>query len=386
MMNASPCESIVATRLSDRQPRTSRRSSLHGSSSGRSDAVECLGSDEPRRLIGESPEMTQLLDLIARIASKNVTVLIEGDTGTGKELVAREIHRRSPRCNQPFVAVNCAEIGTDAAESRLFGHRRGSFTGAIEDHKGFFEAAEGGTLLLDEVGELAPPIQGKLLRALQEREILRFGESRPRKVDVRVLAATNRHLDREVEAGRFREDLLFRLKVLPIRVPPLHERRGDVVPLAKHFLEIHARRIGMPVPELREEALTALALCEFPGNVRELEHAIIRALVLLEPGHSIGLDTFPAIAAAAIQDRSVETAATSSLALPEVESLPAAVARYERHRIERALNAAQGNRTRAARVLGISRRWLFKKLASYERDTGGRHVSGAGRRNHRHPG
>jgi len=324
--------------------------------------------DGPRILVGETPAVRRLLDEVARVATKNVTVLIEGETGTGKELVARSIHAGSPRRDRVFVAVNCAEISSDAAESRLFGHRKGSFTGAIDDHKGFFEVADRGTLFLDEVGELALPIQAKLLRVVQEGEIVRFGDSKPRKLDVRVIAATNRPLEEEVAAGRFRSDLRYRLNVVPIRVPPLRERREDIRVLVEHFLALHARKLGVPLPEITPDALRALVAYDFPGNVRDLENALIRAMVLAEPGDVIGLPDLPGI----------PEAAPGAVHLPEAEGddpppsaaagdpgLLGAVARYEREQIERALDAAGGNRAQAARALGISRRWLLKKLERY---------------------
>jgi DNA-binding NtrC family response regulator len=324
-------------------------------------------SDAPRTLVGSTPMMRRLLEEIGRIASKNVTALIEGETGTGKELVARAIHGGSPRRDRLFVAVNCAELSSDAAESRLFGHRKGSFTGAIDDHKGFFEVADRGTLFLDEVGELALPVQAKLLRVLQEGELLRFGDSKPRKVDVRLIAATNRRLDAEVEAGRFRQDLLYRLKVLPIRVPPLRERREDIPPLIEHFVALHAHKLGVPVPEITPEALRALVACDFPGNVRDLENTIIRAMVLAEPGDTIALADLAGIPA----PPEGPDAPPESREDLEASGLHAAVAHYERRQIEQALEAAGGNRARAARALGISRRWLLKKLERYGMETAG---------------
>jgi anaerobic nitric oxide reductase transcription regulator len=207
MTAASPLKPLPTPGARWREPRADGHSGP-GTELDRHDREGLARQRTSLELIGEAPATQRLRDQIARIAAKNVTVLIHGETGTGKELVARQLHEQSPRSDQPFVPVNCAELTSDAAESRLFGHRRGSFTGAIDDHKGFFEAAHRGTLFLDEVGELALPVQAKLLRALQEGEVVRFGENRPRKIDVRVVAATNRLLDREVEAGRLRADLL----------------------------------------------------------------------------------------------------------------------------------------------------------------------------------
>ena len=322
-------------------------------------------ADAPKILVGETDAMRRLLDDVRRVAPKDVSVLVEGETGTGKELVARSIHVGSARRDRLFVAVNGAELSQDAAESRLFGHRKGSFTGAIDDHKGFFEVADGGTLFLDEVGELPLAIQAKLLRALQEGEVVRFGDNKPRKVDVRVIAATNRALDDEVKAGRFRADLLYRLKVFPITVPPLRARRDDIVMLADHFLAVHARKMRLPTPQLTEAARRALRSHDFPGNVRDLENMMVRALVLLDAGDAVtpvelpGLDPAP---------DGGEEASPVDRGSPDVTAdggLLVAVARFEREQIARALDAAGGNRAKAARALKISYRWLMKKLERY---------------------
>ncbi len=336
-------------------------------------------ADTPRTLIGESAPMRRLLEEIRRVAPKNVTVLIHGETGTGKELVARALHSASPRRGRLFVAVNCAELSQDAAESRLFGHRKGSFTGAIDDHKGFFEVADGGTLFLDEIGELSMPLQSKLLRVLQEGEIVRFGDAKPRKVDVRIVAATNRSLEDEVKSGRFRADLLYRLNVVPIRTPCLRERPEDVPLLADHFLAVHARKLGIAPPPLAREARAALGAHEYPGNVRDLENMIVRGLVMADPGRPLRVaDLFDVVsdeiaAAAAETDASPapQAAAASKPVAPAFadaagdEGLLDTVARFERDCIERALAQAGGNRAKAARNLGISYRWLLKKLERY---------------------
>jgi two-component system response regulator HupR/HoxA len=321
-------------------------------------------ADVPRMLIGETPPVHRLLDEIRRVAPKDVTVLIEGETGTGKELVARSIHAASGRRERLFVAVNCAELSQDAAESRLFGHRKGSFTGAIDDHKGFFEVAHEGTLFLDEIGELSTGLQAKLLRVLQEGEIVRFGDSKPRRVDVRVIAATNRVLDDEVKAGRFRADLLYRLKVVPIRAPSLRDRRDDIPTLAEHFLTVHARKMGVPVPELAPEARRALLAHEFPGNVRDLENMMIRALVMAEPVGAITLADLAGIGPdlCDVSHAKLDAAGEGSSA---AGGLLDTVARFEREQIEGALEAAGGNRAQAARALKISYRWLLKKLERY---------------------
>jgi Nif-specific regulatory protein len=329
-------------------------------------------AEVPRILVGESPPMRRLHEEIRRVAAKNVTVLIHGETGTGKELVARAIHAGSRRRERIFVAVNCPEITQDATESRLFGHRKGSFTGATEDHKGFFEVADGGTLFLDEITELPLQIQSKLLRALQEGEIVRFGDSKPRQVDVRIIAASNRNLDQEVKEGRFRADLLYRLNVVPIRTPSLRERREDVPALVDHFLVMHARKLGIPVPGLTADARAALTACDFLGNVRDLENVVVRALVMADPGEALrASDLFAVLSEdvlASIAPGSSESIASPSLVASGANGdggLLDMVARYERECIERALADTAGNRAKAARQLKISYRWLLKKLERY---------------------
>src|SRR5581483_7131830 len=225
--------------------------------------------------------------MIAKVANAPTTVLVEGETGTGKELVARAIHAQSPRRDKLFVAVNCAALSENLLESELFGHRRGAFTGALSDKKGLFEVAHGGTLFLDEVSETTPALQAKLLRVLQEGEILPVGETRPKKIDVRVVAATNRKLEDEVQAGRFRQDLYYRLRVFPLKVPPLRERLEDVPALARHFADRHAVRLGKRVAGISARAIELLRLHAFPGNVRELENEMERAVLLTEPGEEI---------------------------------------------------------------------------------------------------
>ncbi len=317
-------------------------------------------------LVGSSPPIRRLVDLIERVAAKHVPVLIEGETGTGKELIARSLHAGSGRRDQPFVAVNCAELSPDAAESRLFGHRRGSFTGAIDDHKGFFEAADGGTLFLDEVGELPLAVQAKLLRALQEAEITRFGDSRPRPVDVRVLAATNRDLESEVETGCFRRDLLYRLNVVRLRAPALRERLDDVPALVEHFFTLHAARLGVTAMDVSAEAMEALVRRRYPGNIRDLENMVIRALVVGDGDVLRGRDLVDPFAGAVhvpLDEEDVESH-DWCVAVP-ADGLLSRVAAFERRCIERAIAAAGGNRAHAARQLRISYRWLLKKLERY---------------------
>jgi transcriptional regulator with GAF, ATPase, and Fis domain len=235
-------------------------------------------------LIGQSAALRHIISQIDLVAPTEASVLILGDTGTGKELVAREIHRRSPRTDRPLVRVNCASIPKELFESEFFGHVKGSFTGAIKDRAGRFETAEGGTLFLDEIGEVPLDMQGKLLRALQEKRYERVGEDRTRQADVRVIAATNRDLKKEVAAGRFREDLYYRLNVFPIQVVPLRERKEDLPLLAKHFVELSVKELRCTMPRLTRAGVTALQNYDWPGNVRELRNVIQRAVILARGG------------------------------------------------------------------------------------------------------
>jgi len=305
-----------------------------------------------RGLVVASAAMRQALALVARVAEHSTTVLITGESGTGKEVIARAIHRASPRGSKAFVGINCAAIPENLLESELFGHVRGAFTGATGDKVGLFEQANGGTLLLDEIGELPIGLQAKLLRVLQESEIRRVGDQKTRRVDARVLAATARDLEAEVRAGRFREDLFYRVNVVVIELPPLRDRREDIAPLARHFVARLAQRFGRPL-SLSEDALAWLEQQEWPGNVRELENAIERAAVLsrkeiLEAG----------------EFRS-EAPRAAELAPPEGESLSEVVAAAERQAIASALRAANGNRREAAKQLGVSLRTLFYKIDRY---------------------
>lgn len=308
------------------------------------------------RLLGVSETLREVQKQIGRAASSDATVLFSGETGTGKEVAARVLHDASKRRSKPFIAVNCAAIPADLLESELFGHVKGAFTGASADRAGCFAAAEGGTLLLDEVGDMPPPMQAKLLRVIQERQITPLGANRVIPVDIRLVVATHRNLRAMVEAGEFREDLLYRLNIIPIELPPLRERLADILPLAEHFLAEAAMR------RLRDMRLSAPAQrlllgYSWPGNVRELRNAIERAGALA-PG--------PSITAEDLAFLSPKPDHGQALLNPDVfeMTLPAAVEALERAMISRALELADNNRADAARRLGISRQTLYAKLAA----------------------
>ncbi len=303
----------------------------------------------PGRIVGDSPGMQEVLRLVEKVAPAPTTVLVQGETGTGKELVARAIHDASPRHERLFVAVNCAALSEGILESELFGHKRGSFTGAIADKKGLFELADGGTLFLDEVSETTPSLQAKLLRVLQEGEIRPVGDTRDRKVDVRIVAATNRKLEDEVKAGRFREDLYYRLRVFPIQLPPLRDRIEDVPALARHLVTRIAQQMRKPVAEPTADTIAVLQRYAFPGNVRELENELERAILLAEPGAPITDDLL-----------SDHVLADGAGAAPSV--LQSRTDGFEREQILDALERAHGVKTHAAEALGITYRGLLKKM------------------------
>lgn len=320
---------------------------------GDEDAGPDAGPVDDFELVSASGAMREVFKRIGMAARGDATVLILGETGTGKELVARALHRSSGRAARPFVAVNCAAIPAELMESELFGHVKGAYTGATSDRAGRLREAEGGTLFLDEIGDMPLAMQAKILRVLQEREITPLGGARMVPVNVRIVAATHRDLPAAVAAGRFREDLWYRLQVVPIMLPPLRERLGDVVLLAEHFL----RRIGGGSPKrLSNAAAQRLLAHDWPGNVRELRNAMERAAVLchgvtIEPGH-IGLP-------------SADAALGGGDGIPLDGPLAEAVAALERCMIRRALAAASGNRAEAARRLGLSRQQLYRKLAEH---------------------
>ncbi|HEX3774936.1 MAG TPA: sigma 54-interacting transcriptional regulator [Polyangiaceae bacterium] len=306
------------------------------------------------QIIGESKAMGELLRMIDKVVDTKVSVLIEGETGTGKELVASAIHYRSKRKDKLFVAQNCAAFPENLLESELFGHKRGAFTGATDEKKGLFEIADGGTLFLDELGEMPLSLQAKLLRALQEGEIRPVGGTQPKQVNVRIVAATNRNLENEVTAGRFREDLYYRLKVFPLRVPPLRERREDVAPLATFFLARYTREMGKSVLGFAQETLETMSSYDFPGNVRELENEVQRLVIQAEDGGFIT----PELLSPRV--RQIETVLLSAGAAKG--SLKEMVDQVERHILIEALREHGNNKTAAAKSLGITREGLHKKL------------------------
>jgi DNA-binding NtrC family response regulator len=344
------------------------------------------GDDGDGALVGRSHAMVRLRQLIERVAPTDATVFISGESGTGKEMIAREIYRRSPRRQQPFIKVNCAAIQENLIESEFFGHERGAFTGATERREGRFELAHNGTLLLDEVSEISASLQAKLLRVLQEREFERVGGNRTIKVNVRILATSNRDLLRNVELGHFRQDLYYRLNVFPVSVPPLRERPDDIQLLADHFLRRFARKHGVAVAGFADSALRAMMHYRWPGNVRELQNAIERAVILAESGRSItsaalGLPAalgqadlpFGSEPAAEESPESDSGEVSGEPAEPLGSSLPMtssdgavlSIAELEKQAIRAALLRTEGNRTQAAVLLGISIRTLRNKLQEY---------------------
>jgi len=306
-------------------------------------------------IVGNAPAMREVFALIARAARSRATVLVTGETGTGKELIARAIHDTGPRSAGPFVALNCAAFPETLLESELFGHKKGAFTGADRDKQGLIESAEHGTLFLDEVTETSGPFQSKLLRVLQEREVRPLGGARPRQVDVRVVAASNRDPFSDVRSGKFRQDLYYRLAVFPIHVPPLRDRSGDVMALARHFLEQHGRSEGVPGVTLSNAAARLLDAYPWPGNVRELENEIQRALALASPGEDLAARHFSKRLLEAQESIPGSAALTG-------DGLRAALQRYEARLIRRALDQHGGRRAATARSLGITREGLYKKM------------------------
>ncbi len=296
-------------------------------------------------IVGSSPPMQEVFKKVAKIASTDISVLVTGETGTGKELIARELHRRSPRVKGPFVSINCGAIPESLLESELFGHVKGAFTGAVGNRMGKFQAADKGTLFLDEIGEMPHPLQVKILRALQEKEVVRVGDTRAESIDIRVIAATNRDLEAEIKAGRFREDLFYRLNVVNIHLPPLRERGDDILVLARYIIARDAPQVGGRVHGLTGNATVAMRKYRWPGNIRELENRLKKALVLSDKA-MLGpedLDLSPDV-------------------LPPVLQLAEAKEKFQRDYINEILALNNGNRTKTARDLGVDPRTVFRHL------------------------
>lgn len=305
-------------------------------------------------IIGNSEALHAVFRLVEKIASTNTHILIEGESGTGKELIARAIHHNSPRMNRPFIAINCGALPESLLESELFGHTKGAFTGAVSSKLGLFRSAEGGTVLLDEVGEISPAMQVRLLRALQEHEVLPVGSSTPVIFDARVICATNRDLEKEVAEGRFREDLFYRLNVIEVHLPPLRERREDIPLLVRHFITRTAREQQRDEKTISPEVMSALLNYAWPGNVRELQNAIERAFTL--SGDEIDLDSLP--------PRVRDTASTISMRDPD--GLRPTLEEVERRHIFDTLASVNQDKARASNVLGIDLSTLYRKLKRYD--------------------
>ncbi|MDX2171057.1 MAG: sigma 54-interacting transcriptional regulator [Deltaproteobacteria bacterium] len=312
---------------------------------------------------GNHPVMEKILSISQRVASTDSTVLIMGESGTGKELIARFIHAHSRRSNQPFIAVNCGASPPDLLESEMFGHERGAFTGAVGARMGMFQLANGGSIFLDEIGEMSATLQVKLLRVLQEREIRPVGSDRSVKVDVRVIAASNRDLAVEVEKGRFREDLFYRLQVIPILLPPLRERRSDIPVLVQYFLDKYNSKHEGRHCRVMDDAMVHLWEYDWPGNVRELENLIERMVVLSEDG-VIRVDNLPPNIRSFISEKKIPRPTLTE----EGIDLNRAVEEFEYRLIDEALRRTKGNKQAAARLLGLKRTTLVAKL---RRKTGG---------------
>jgi DNA-binding NtrC family response regulator len=304
-----------------------------------------------RVVVGQSAAMQRLFGVAQTVAATDSNVLIAGESGTGKEVLARFIHAQSARKERPFVTVNCAAIPANLLESELFGHRKGAFTGALYSRRGSFEMADGGTLFLDEIGELALEMQAKILRALEEHQIQRVGSEEPTAVNVRIIAATNKDLEQEVRATRFRDDLYWRLNVVQLVVPPLRERPDDIIPLAHHFLAVYAHDLKKPAVDLSPEVLRAFSRHDWPGNVRELRNTVERAVIFAQPGKPIRLADLP-------PSVRQETTQPNNPALDPLRTLR----EIECEHIRTVLEACRGNRTRAAEILGISAVTLWRKL------------------------
>jgi len=311
-------------------------------------------------LVGKSPQMIKIYDLIETVSQTDTTVLVYGESGTGKEMVANAIHFRSPRKGRPFIKVNCAALPESLLESELFGHEKGAFTGAFKQRKGRFEMADGGTLFLDEIGDISPGVQVKLLRVLQERQFERVGGNETLSVDVRLICATQKDLKEEIRKGTFREDLYYRLNVVPVNLPPLRERREDILLLADHFMDKFSKKMGKEITGLSEDAHTLLLRYPFPGNIRELENMLERAIALIK-GKIIQAEDLPEEVCgqpSSIQDVYKRIRGSKPLA--------SATKLFEKEYIQTILEKTKGKKGQAAEILGISRKTLWEKIKELE--------------------
>ena len=319
-------------------------------------AVE--GRYAPENIVAESPGMRKVLEMVNIVRASDSSVLIQGESGTGKELVARAIHYRGPRAARAFIALNCAALPEALLESELFGHAKGAFTGASVEKKGLFEEADGGTLLLDEIGDMPAALQAKLLRVLQEGEVRRVGSASVRKVDVRIIASTNKDLASLIRAGDFREDLFYRLAVIPISIPPLRERREDIEPLCRHFIAVHSAKLAKEAPTLDPASMESMMRYAWPGNVRELENVIARAVTFSSSSRISASEFDRLFSLGRAHSPAAETASSSAPAAAEREL-------QEREAIVHALQQGKGNQTKAAKILGMGRNTLWRKMKKY---------------------
>ncbi len=304
-------------------------------------------------IIGTSKQIINAIELARKVAGSDTTVMLTGETGTGKEIFAQAIHQASSRKNRNFIAVNCSAFSRELLESEFFGHKAGAFSGAIKDHKGFFEVAANGTIFLDEIGDLAMDLQSKLLRVIDSGEFFRVGESKPTKVNVRIIAATNRDLQKEMESGNFREDLFYRISVFQIKLPALRERINDIEPLANHFLQYFAAKANRQINDLSTQCLDALKQHQWKGNIRELKNMMERC-VILATGPEITFDLLP-----------LEIRSNVSHSANDQVFTPFELALAEKNHIEKVLNHTNGNKTKAAELLGIALTTLYRKLSEY---------------------
>ena len=349
---------IVVQKIVDHQRLLQENIRLRGQLEGRFDI---------RSIVGHSKPIREIIDLVTTVAKTSSSVLVEGQSGTGKELIARALHYLGPRRNQPFVTVNCAAIPETLLEAELFGYRKGSFTDAIRDKKGRFEDAHGGTLFLDEIGDMTLALQAKMLRVLQQKEFTKIGDERPIRVDVRIIAATNKNLADEIRAGRFREDLFYRINVINIKVPSLTERREDIPLLVAHFLRRFNFEMGRNIQGLSDEAMQQLLSHSWPGNVRELENVLERAIILTK-GHTIEADTIrKSLGSSPLHEHALDGFVESYFEQPNTYTT--AVEDFERTLIRRALQRSGGALSKAATDLNISRhalRYQMQKLGMLE--------------------